>query len=478
MISVIIDPTIQYPEATDHFSPDERYPEYQHEHISTCKNPVYKAVRDCFIQAGLDRENLGTSSWNPLGTFIKPGNRVFLLCNFANERRSNELLENYRSRCSHGSVIRALADYILIATGRSGCVMIGNAPTQDCHWEAVLKDTAAQEVLKFYQSIGAPVEPKDLRLFVKDAAYLGYVKGVERRDEKEGVHVMLNQDSLFDELDRKQSNRYRVMNYDPRRISSFHFHGHHEYVINHHILESDVIFSAPKLKTHEKVGISCAIKGMVGTVGHKDSLPHHRYGSPKVGGDEYPTDPTGLTSLITAFHEWSEQTKPETYWGSCVRVAYKVFRRLVLRWLPVVDGAWWGNDTAWRMAVDLARIATYADKKGELQKFPCRRHIVLTDGIIGGEGDGPAASTAVHSGILTFSDDLSAADHVNALLMGFDPEKIPMIRESARLKKYPLAKSETSRCTVTINGRSISMQELEQMEKVHYEPQDGWKEIL
>ena len=478
MISVIIDSTIQYPEATDYFSPDERYPEYQNEHISSRKNPVYKAVRDCFIQAGLDHDNLGTSSWNPLGTFIKPGNRVFLLCNFANERRPTELMENYRSRCTHGSVIRALADYILIATGKSGCVQIGNAPTQECHWEAVLRDTEAQTVLDFYRSMGAPVEAKDLRLFVKDTAYLGYVRGVERRDETKCTNVVLNQNSLFDELDRKQSNRYRVMNYDPRRIESFHSHGHHEYVINRHILEADVIVSTPKLKTHEKVGISCAIKGMVGTVGHKDSLPHHRYGPSNVGGDEYPTDKTGLTSLVTAFHEWTEKTKPESYSGSVVRVAYKVFRRSVRKWSPVVDGAWWGNDTAWRMSVDLARIAMYANKNGELQESPCRKHIVLTDGIIGGEGDGPAASTAVHSGILTFSDDLSAADHVNALLMGFDPQKIPMIRESARLKKYPLTKSEVSTCEVNINGRTISISKLKQMEKIHYEPQDGWKEIL
>ena len=138
-------------------------------------------------------------------------------------------------------------------------------------------------MLDFYQSIGAPVQARDLRLYVTDGNWWGVIKSVERRDEHEGVHVVLNQDSLFDELDRQHPNRYRVMNYDPRRTQSFHSHGHHEYVVNQHILESDVIFHAPKLKTHEKVGISCVLKGMVGTVGHKDSLPHHRYGRLKPG---------------------------------------------------------------------------------------------------------------------------------------------------------------------------------------------------
>lgn len=478
MISIIADTSIQYPDASECFSPDEHYPEYRYAHVSSQKNLVYKAVRDCFIQAGLDLENLGTSVWNPLGAFIEPGNRVFLLCNFAHERRADEPLENFRSRCSHGSVIRALIDYILIAAGPDGKVSFGNAATQFCRWETVLHDTEADAVLEFYRSIHGPVEANDLRLYVTDATQLGLIKAIEKRDEMQGVHVILNQDSLFDELDRQQSNRYRVMNYDPKRTELFHSHEHHEYVINRHILESDVIFSTPKLKTHEKVGISCALKGMVGTVGHKDSLPHHRYGPPEIGGDEYPADKVGLMRLASAFHERVQQTRPDTSWGSFLRVAYKVFRRLIRRWSPVVDGAWWGNDTAWRMVLDLARIAAYANVKGELEQFPCRKHIVLTDGIIAGEGEGPAYSTPVHSGILTFADDLVAADYANAALMGFDPEKIPMVCRAARLNKYPLLKSDLQAIQVNLNGQDYSISELTGLERLHFEPQDGWKSIL
>lgn len=478
MISAVVDPAIEYPDATECFSPDERYPEYRYAHISAQKNLVYRAVRSCFIQAGLDRENFGTPAWNPLGKFIEPGSRVFLLCNFATERRNDELLENYRSRCSHGSIIRALIDYVLIAVGDSGSVRFGNAPTQFCHWQTVLKDTQADAVLNFYQSNGIPLEAKDLRLFVTDATQLGAIKRIERRLEREGVHVTLDGDSLFEELDQKQINRYRVMNYDPRRTASFHSQGHHEYVINREILEADVIFSTPKLKTHEKVGISCALKGMVGTVAHKDSLPHHRYGSPDVGGDEYPADRFGLMRIAAAFHERIQKTKPDTPWGSAQRAAFKVFRRMIRRWTPVVDGAWWGNDTAWRMVLDLARIATYANPAGEMQPSPCRKHIVLTDGILGGEGDGPAYATPVKSGTLTFADDLVLADFANAALMGFDPEKIPMIYKAAQIKKYPLLKHALENAQVTLNGHLHSLSELLGLNQYHFEPQDGWKDIL
>ena len=112
MISIRIDPALTYPGAGDGFSPDERFPEYPYERVSGSPNLVYRAVRDVFVQAGLDAEHLGTALWNPLGQFIEPGSRVFLLCNFVEHRRPNEPLEDFRSRCSHGSVIRALADYI------------------------------------------------------------------------------------------------------------------------------------------------------------------------------------------------------------------------------------------------------------------------------------------------------------------------------------------------------------------------------
>jgi uncharacterized protein (DUF362 family) len=478
MISIIEDPKIKYPSADECFSPDEHYPEYRHAHISSQKNAVYKAVRDCFIQAGLDRENQGTEAWNPLRSFINSGSRVFLLCNFANQRRPDEPMEHFRSRCSHGSVIRALVDYILIATGPTGSVSVGNAPTQFGHWEAVLRDTEADVALKYYQSIGAPVQARDLRLYVTDATSLGAVKSVEKRVEADGVHVCLNEDSLFDELDKKQRNRYRVMNYDPRRTESFHYAGHHEYIINRHILEADVIFSAPKLKTHEKVGITSAIKGMVGTVGHKDSLPHHRYGPPEIGGDEYPAGGNPINRLASAFHEWVQKSQPDSAWGSMLRVSYKIFRRLIRRWSPVVDGAWWGNDTCWRMAVDLARIATYANAQGEMQASPCRRHIVMTDGIVGGEGDGPAFSTPVYSGTLAFSDNLVAADLANAALMRFDAEKIPLISRAARLDQYRIFDTPKDKLRATFNGHEYSLHELMNLDRYKYEPQDGWKSIL
>ena len=240
------------------------------------------------------------------------------------ERRPDESAEDFWSRCSHAAAIRPLADYILLAVGEQGSVSIGNAAIQFCDWEAVLRDTHTRELLDFYASVGAPVAAQGPAPQVTEATRVGAVRGVERREETDGVLVSLDGDSLFAELDDRHP-RYRVMNYDPRRTQSFHEGGRHGYVINRHILEADVIVSAVKLKTHEKTGLTCALKGMVGTVAHKDSLPHHRYGPPERRGRRVPIRRTRASpGWRPRLHEVVQRTEPDTRLGSSLRVGYKV----------------------------------------------------------------------------------------------------------------------------------------------------------
>lgn len=475
MISITADQTIVYPDPENFYSPDERFPEYRYAHISTKTNPVYRAVRNCFAQADLDRKHLGQSSWNPLGDFIQPATRVFVLCNFVFHRVADESAEDFAAKCIHGAVLRALVDYLLLAVGENGSVAFGNAPMQFCHWESVLRDTGAQVVEKFYQSNGVPVKAKDLRLFVGEKNRYGAIKKIERRNEADGVAVDLAADSLLVDLDRNPLTPYRVMNYNPARTEGFHAHGSHTYIINRHILEADAIVSLPKLKTHEKVGITCALKGFVGAVAHKDSLPHHRYGPPINEGDEYPSDRTGLLRMASALHDRVQQVTPDRTTGNLLRVADRIVHKVLEPVGPVTEGAWWGNDTAWRMVLDLARIATYASATGEMQTLPLRKHLILVDGIIGGEGQGPLFPEAVYSGSLLFSDNLLAVDYACASLMGLDPGCLPLIREALKLSKYPLIEHQLENEWVIYNSRSIPISELISLASYHYKPPLGWK---
>jgi len=75
MISLISNQSLSYPNKEDFFSPHIKYPEYKLNHISNHPNSVYDSVRHVFIQAGLDKDHVGTPNWNPLGKFIQPGSR-------------------------------------------------------------------------------------------------------------------------------------------------------------------------------------------------------------------------------------------------------------------------------------------------------------------------------------------------------------------------------------------------------------------
>jgi uncharacterized protein (DUF362 family) len=476
-VSIVHRSGIAYPESDENYSPSERYPEYQYGHVATRPNVVYEMVRECIRQMGLDSENFGTERWNPLGEFIPKGSSVFVLCNFVYHRRFQESLNTFWSKCTHGSVLRALLDYVLLAIGSEGKASFGNAPLQSCQWKKVLDETGASAVLDFYNGQGATVEARDLRLLVAEQDILGRPLEKVRRDEaQESVEIDLRGDSLLDNSHNGIGNpHFRVMDYDPRRTETFHANGSHRYVINRAVLYSDVVISLPKLKTHEKVGITCNIKGFVGAVGHKDCLAHHRFGSPQLGGDEYPTN-SKVRHLVSTYHEWLQKRDSSLNFQAPLQVIDKSLKRILKRTGSIPSGAWHGNDTAWRMALDLARIMHYADSTGQMQTTLQRRHLSLIDGIIAGEGDGPLSPTPVNSGVLLFSDNVAVADLIAARLMGFEPNAIPIVREAFTKSKFPLFESSITEQVICRNGRPLTVEEVRPVLSRQFLPPRGWRE--
>lgn len=474
MLSVLLDRDLKYPEIPDGFSPDERYPEYHFATISPCRNDAYRAVRQCFAQAGLHSERFGTPEWNPLGELVRPGSRVFVLCNFVQHRRQNESTKNFLAKCTHGSIIRAVIDYLLLAVGETGQVMFGNAPLQSANWQAVLDDTGAQSVWEFYRSVGARVEAKDLRLLIAERRHIGSVKSWEERDETAAVTVDLGKTSLLSSLENGAQTRFRVSDYDPDRTERFHSHGSHYYVISRDVLESDVIFSLPKLKTHQKVGLTCGLKGFVGAVAHKDCLAHHRFGSPRVGGDEYPADDFGVLQLVSGFHDSVQRSSPTAFSGGLLRAIDRLARHTVNQLAPATAGSWFGNDTAWRMALDISRILIYGAIDGTLRNQPQRQNLILVDGLIGGEGEGPLSPKAVKAGALLFCDDVALCDWAAARLIGFDPEKLPLLREAFGNSAYPISTIDPLRQDVFFNGDKERLLAILAAHENRFKPPQGW----
>ena len=173
-------------------------------------------------------------------------------------------------------------------------------------------------------------------------------------------------------------------------------------------------------------------EGFVGAVAHKDSLPHHRYGPPINEDDEYHPIELGLLRMASAIHDRVQQVTPDHTTGNLFACSGPMVHKVLEPVGPVTEGAWSGNDTAWRMVLDLARIATYASATEEMQTLPLQKHLILVDGIIGGEGEAPffqKQSTAVPC----FSATIAAVDYACASLMGLDPGCLPLIRGASNL---------------------------------------------
>ena len=226
--------------------------------------------------------------------------------------------------------------------------------------------------------------------------------------------------------------RYRVTCYDPAAMQRYHgAQNHHRYIIANTLLHADVVINLPKVKTHQKAGITGALKNFVGINGHKDCLPHHVTGSPEQGGDEY-----AAPSITKRADSWLQDFK-EIHDNLAVRkavaLAHRVLQPLHMRrpsnayWA----GSWHGNDTISRTTIDLNRIVHYARPDGTLATQPQRRVFTIADAVIAGDGDGPLAPTPKPAGLIIAGDNSVAIDLVLARIMGYRWRSIPTLVHAA-----------------------------------------------
>jgi hypothetical protein len=202
------------------------------------------------------------------------------------------------------------------------------------------------------------------------------------------------------------------------------------------ILGADVVVSIPKMKVHSKVGVTLNLKGLVGINTDKNYLVHYRLGTPSRGGDQLPDDcPAADVRMIRAQrwlfdHALAKQSRLGDLIYKLAFSGYNKFIKPVRGPSPATvaanSGNWHGNDSAWRMTVDLAKIIHFADADGRLRATPQRQLFCLVDGIIGGEKDGPLVPKAKASGCLVAGSNPWAVDLTTARLMGFDVRKIKM----------------------------------------------------
>src|SRR5262249_54674118 len=139
------------------------------------------------------------------------------------------------------------------------------------------------------------------------------------------------------------------------------------------------------------------------------------------------------------------------------------------------EGAWHGNDTVWRMTLDLQRVLHYGRPDGTLADDIKRTVLTITDAIIAGEGDGPLSPTSARLGMLTLGTNSPALDWVHALLMGLDPQRIPLIREAFSQQRWMSTNFSPFDIAVKLDGHHVGASELFRRYGRAFRPPHGWK---
>jgi uncharacterized protein (DUF362 family) len=399
-------------------------------------------------------------TWSEL---IRPGDRVLLKPNFVRESHLDRP-EEWEQIITHGSVIAAVAFEVAEALGGTGTITIADSPQTDSNFDLIRSRTGLSALQERLQRDypGVKVEILDLRREYWRTEH-GVV--VERRkvpDDPRGYTLVdLGERSSFH---RKKGIFYGA-DYDTAFTAMHHSNGHHEYLLARSAVDADVFINLPKLKTHKKVGVTLSLKNLVGINGDKNYLPHFCIGTPAEGGDEFPRSDaaTKLQSrLISTFKRAAKMSGAAAkIWAPiAVRLGASVFgaTNKVVR-----SGNWHGNDTTWRMTLDLNRCLFHFDGAAQIRRTPLR-YLTIIDGIIAGEGNGPMEADAKRCGVLVAGTNPVAADLVATELMGFDWRKISTIREAFSLSTLPL---------VDFSPEQIEV--VPQLgERFHFKPHFGW----
>ena len=140
------------------------------------------------------------------------------------------------------------------------------------------------------------------------------------------------------------------------------------------------------------------------------------------------------------------------------------------------SGNWYGNDTTWRMVLDLNRALLYADAEGRVHDAPQRRLLSIGDGIIGGQGNGPLDPTPKPVGVILAGYNSLAVDVVGSCVMGFDWQCLPMLARGFAPHGLPLASFNPEQINVRSNLSGFDgLLETLRSPVSHFEPHFGWK---
>lgn len=411
--------------------------------------------------------------------FIRPGDHVVIKPNWVkecDERYSGP--GHWEHLITHPAVIEAVVAWVAPQLRGSGRITLCDAPQTDSSFSQIRDycglDALLQRCLSLWPELR--IELLDLRpeewlavdgVTVKKTALPG--------DPAGSTHVRLNTDSEFMQF--SGLGQLYGASYDVAETNAKHADSTHEYLLCRTPMDADVLINLPKLKTHKKVGLTCALKNMVGINSNKNWLPHHTEGTPDQGGDQFPVS----TTKAKLEHSWMGKIKKllaGRHGLSWVFVPLKKLGRLVFGDTQQVvrSGNWHGNDTCWRMVVDLNKCLLHYQGDGSLRTEP-RRYLTLVDAVVAGEGNGPMSPDAKPCGLLLAGTSPVAVDCVCAAMMGFDWQKLRLLVGALNVTRKPISDGDYAAILVRSNEATLQkpLQHFTAADGLAFKPHFGWR---
>lgn len=411
---------------------------------------------------------------------IEPGYNVIIKPNWV--RQSHQYKEDWEYVITHPDIITAIIRKVIEKLQNKGSINLLDGPETPSSFSAILARYPVFEWKKECESKGIEFQIIDLR----DDEWIVEGNVITKRikltgDPKGKTETNLKQFSEF--FGHKKSKLgYYGADYNIRETNYAHDGLNNIYRVSRSVLAADVFINLPKLKTHKKSGITCCLKNLVGVNTYKNYLPHYSIGSPKDGGDQFPLQSAKnkLESKISFFVKQYLLINPIV--AKLISPLFKPGKAFFGETNDIIrSGNWYGNDTIWRMILDLNKIVLYAEQDGTFKEdflSNQKHYIAIVDAILCGERNGPKSPDPKQLGYLICGTNPVAIDATAASLMHFNPLRIPVIEKAFHVKKYKLVDFEYEEIIVHLDEKSYPLPSLPEEYKKAFEPHFGWKNLI
>ena len=400
--------------------------------------------------------------------------------NFVQESRVQD--GDWEYVIKHHIIITSVIELVTEILKNPGKISIADAPMTGASFSKILNHMPIDEWKKYCLDREVSIEIIDLRDEEWKMASNGIILSRKKLPGDPSGNVIANLRNDNSEFFNKPVTKQLLYgaDYDIKETNKAHNGVDNIYCVSRTVIDADVLINLPKLKTHRKAGITCCLKNLVGINTNKNLLPHHTIGTPKVGGDQFESSSSSaaLESKLTII---AKQVIVKFKCLSPILVPLK--KIAVFVWgnskKTARSGGWYGNDTLWRMILDLNKVMYYLNGDGTLRDDNCKskkRYIGIVDGIYGGQGNGPLESEIIKAGVLICGTDPVEIDCVAAKIMGFDYKKIPQLIHAFEIKNYPITSSEYKDIICIQNGEdNIALKDYCKYDKKPWLAATGWQ---